>query len=435
MQVVPLVAGEALPQPREPVVSEQPTQHFSPELGLGTVVNATDVVDALTVGGLLDLSPGSEPRYVGANGFETPVRAEEPVVDVVGVDRKLFDAANAAKARTHFCWGTPGSLQGKERLEYGEFCCCVAPYSCALAYLIIMSWVGPVIICCILSIHLYDAFCKKRPDGESDEHKDMELPPWADAALVMTDKGVIGRRYFAPDPLPVDLQDRQLVPQGLNAIAWSGFDVDRNVRIRPYGGSRCVAFWPSCPSCLPPEDPLVVGVWCGLFCACCRCVCIQPNEPGLYRATIFSKHTYNVGDGQYRSSGSIDLLALARSPEELRSSLRAAKEQYLDSLPKTTVEHNFGVWCGRLGISTFRSDTGRAEVGSVKSCSKAESYGMQVGDTILELDGQRVDHDAFRAGLAAARRAKRTVRLLIARASPVIAGEGDASEGRGRGGG
>ena len=99
-------------QPGEPVVlSEQPTQHFSPELGLGTVVNATDAVDALTVGGLLDLIPGSEPRYVGANGFETPVRAEEPVVDVVGVDRKLFDAANAAKARTHFCWGI-GSLAG-----------------------------------------------------------------------------------------------------------------------------------------------------------------------------------------------------------------------------------------------------------------------------------------------------------------------------------
>ena len=56
-------AGEALPQPGEPVVvSEQPTQHFSPELGLGTVVNATDVVEALTVGGLLDVIPGSEPR-------------------------------------------------------------------------------------------------------------------------------------------------------------------------------------------------------------------------------------------------------------------------------------------------------------------------------------------------------------------------------------
>ena len=427
MRVAPIVVAGEAPQPGEvvqdttimqPIVT-QPTE-FSPELGLGTAAsNVTDVVDALTVGGLLDLGPTST-YYVGANGFGTvadsPVCAEEPVVDVVGLDRKLFDAANAAKARTHFCWGTPGSLQGKERLEYGEFCCCVAPYSCALAYLIIMSWVGPVIICCILSIHLYDAFCKKRPDGESDEHKDMELPPWADAALVMTDKGVIGRRYFAPDPLPVELAEKQLVvPQGLNAIAWSGFDVDRNVRIRPYGGSRCVAFWPSCPSCLPPEDPLVVGVWCGLFCACCRCVCIQPNEPGLYRATIFSKHTYNVGDSTFFSTGSIDLLALARSPDDLRSSLRAAKEQYLDSLPKTTVEHNFGVWCGRLGISTFRSDTGRAEVGSVKSCSKAESYGMQVGDTVLELDGQRVDHDAFRAGLAAARRQKRTVRLLIAR--------------------
>ena len=117
----------------------------------------------------------------------------------------------------------------------------------------------------------------------------------------------------------------------------------------------------------------------------------------------------------YRSTGSIDLLALARSPDDLRSSLRAAKEQYLESLPTTTVEHNFGVWCGRLGISTLRSDTGRAEVRSVKSCSKAESYGMQVGDTVLQLDGQRVDHDAFRAGLAAARRQKRTVRLLIAR--------------------
>ena len=128
---------QVAPQPEEPVVvSEQPTQHFSPELGLGTVVNATDVVDALTVGGLLDLSPGSEPRYVGANGFETPVRAEEPVVDVVVVDRKLFDAANAAKARTHFCWGIPGSLEGGSNepghtmgiLGLAESLCCVFPW-------------------------------------------------------------------------------------------------------------------------------------------------------------------------------------------------------------------------------------------------------------------------------------------------------------------
>ena len=131
---------QVAPQPEEPVVvSEQPTQHFSPELGLGTVVNATDVVDALTVGGLLDLGPTST-YYVGANGFGTvtapasPVCAEEPVVDVVGVDRKLFDAANAAKARTHLlghrlprwriqrAWA--GAQNGHTRCGGGFFAAC-----------------------------------------------------------------------------------------------------------------------------------------------------------------------------------------------------------------------------------------------------------------------------------------------------------------------
>ena len=131
---------QVAPQPEEPVVvSEQPTQHFSPELGLGTVVNATDVVDALTVGGLLDLGATS-PYYVGVNGSETPVCAEEPVVDVVGLDRKLFDAANAAKARTHFCWGRPGSLAGgyndphariqQDMVGFAEGLCCVPPWVC-----------------------------------------------------------------------------------------------------------------------------------------------------------------------------------------------------------------------------------------------------------------------------------------------------------------
>ena len=123
------------PQPGEPVVlSEQPTQHFSPELGLGTVVNATDAVDALTVGGLLDLGPTST-YYVGPIGFVTPVCADDPVVEVVGVDRKLFDAANAAKARTHFCWGRPGSLAGGSNepqvpcLGLAEGLCCVVPFA------------------------------------------------------------------------------------------------------------------------------------------------------------------------------------------------------------------------------------------------------------------------------------------------------------------
>ena len=321
MQVVPLVAGEALPQPREPVVSEQPTQHFSPELGLGTVVNATDVVDALTVGGLLDLSPGSEPRYVGANGFETPVRAEEPVVDVVGVDRKLFDAANAAKARTHFCWGIgslaggyePGSGPKMAILGAAEGLCCVPPWT---GHMLAFS---PI----FLSAFLYNTLCSK--------HKDMEFPPWAGAALVMTDKGVIGRRHFVPH-------------SQINAISWGGFNVDRNVRIRSYDTCRCTSVPVDDPR---PWDPLVCGLYFGLVLPCCRCICIQPKEPGLYRATIFSKHTTTVSTGGEGGcveipTGSIDLLALARSPDDLRSSLRAAKEKYLESLPKTTVAHDFG---------------------------------------------------------------------------------------------
>ena len=309
MQVVPLVAGEALPQPREPVVSEQPTQHFSPELGLGTVVNATDVVDTLTVGGLLDLSPGSEPRYLGANGFETPVRAEEPVVDVVGVDRKLFDAANAAKARTHFCWGIgslaggydPGPGPGPKMAILGaaEGLCCVPPWT---GHMLAFS---PI----FLSAFLYNTLCSK--------HKDMEFPPWAGAALVMTDKGVIGRRHFVPH-------------SQINAISWGGFNVDRNVRIRSYDTCRCTSVPVDDPR---PWDPLVCGLYFGLVLPCCRCICIQPKEPGLYRATIFSKHTTTVRTGGEREmeipTGSIDLLALARSPEELRSSLRALRMQAL----------------------------------------------------------------------------------------------------------
>ena len=306
---------QVAPQPEEPVVvSEQPTQHFSPELGLGTVVNATDVVDALTVGGLLDLIPGSEPRYVGVKGFETPVCAEEPVVDVVGLDRKLFDAANDTKAWTHFCWGMPGSLEGfsddPQRhgsiIELAELLCCVFPWT---MHTLVFS---PI----FLSAFLYNTLCSK--------HKDMEFPAWAGAALVMTDKGVIGRRHFVPH-------------SQINAISWGGFNVDRNVRIRSYDTCRCTSV-PVGDPIYKSWDPLVCGLYFGLLLPCCRCICIQPKEPGLYRATIFSKHTTTVRTGGEGGSveiptGSIDLLALARSPEELRSSLRALKERYLDSLP------------------------------------------------------------------------------------------------------
>ena len=52
----------------------------------------------------------------------------------------------------------------------------------------------------------------------------------------------------------------------------------------------------------------------------------------LYRATIFSEHntTYHDSDGGGMDikTGSIELLALARSPDDLRNTLRAAKEKY-----------------------------------------------------------------------------------------------------------
>ena len=268
-------------------------------------MNATDV-DALTVGGLLDLIPTS--TYVGANGFETPVRAEEPVVDVVGVDRKLFDAANAAKARTHFCWGI-GSLAGGPDepgpgpkmgiLGVAEGFCCVPPWTGH------MLGFSPI----FLSAFLYNTLCSK--------HKDMEFPPWAGAALVMTDKGVIGRRHFGPD-------------SEINAISWGGFDVDRNVRIRSYDTCRCTSGPVGDP---PPNswDPLVCGLYFGLVEPLRSSSSSQMSQACIVRE--YRARTRATGLG-LQSTGSIDLLALARSPDDLRSSLRALKERYLDSLPR-----------------------------------------------------------------------------------------------------
>ena len=194
-----------------------------------------------------------------------------------------------------------------------------------------------------------------------NKHKDMEFPPWGDAALVLTDKGIIGRRHFGPDssteqlgPMtckccfccgPTCEQEgtgggaaywnvaRQPSINVVNAIAWSGFDVDKNVRIRTYDApSRCVT--PGDPRMA--WDPLVVGPYfacCVPMATCCRCICIQPNVDRLYRATIVSEHktTINAGsdDGEYKiTTGSIELLALARSPDDLRNTLRLAKEKY-----------------------------------------------------------------------------------------------------------
>ena len=292
------------------------------------------------------------PVYVGPGGFTTPVGAADLVVDTFGVDRALFDKANAAKAKAHFCQGGPGTLQGGEGdmppcngcSPAAEKMCCMVPWTLHALFF------SPLILFDILRKTL----CNK--------HKDMEFPPWGDAALVLTDKGIIGRRHFGPDssaeqlaPMtckccfccgPVCVVDgtggggaywnvaRQPSINVVNAIAWSGFDVDKNVRIRSYDApSRCVT--PGDPRMA--WDPLVVGPYfacCVPMATCCRCICIQPEVDRLYRATIFSEHktTYHDSDSDGGSvdivTGSIELLALARSPDDLRNTLRAAKEKY-----------------------------------------------------------------------------------------------------------
>ena len=185
--------------------------------------------------------------------------------------------------------------------------------------------------------------------------------------MILTNKGIIGRRHFGPDSSAEQLAPmtckccfccgptceqegtgggaaywnvaRQPSINVVNAIAWSGFDVDKNVRIHTYGGGRCVPtrkgdFCDMGGSAGDSAfDALVVGLHCGCCIpgGCCMYVCIQPDAEGLYRATIFSKHETLIEseeNSHFIPTGSIELLALARSPDDLRNSLRAAQEKY-----------------------------------------------------------------------------------------------------------
>ena len=152
-------------------------------------------------------------------------------------------------------------------------------------------------------------------------HEDMAFPDWADRALVFTDKGVVGRREFTG---PV------------NAITWDGFRIE-DVRIRTFD-APCLYCHPRL--CCDPRfdtDPLETACYFGFLVPCCRCALCRPAAPGLYRATISSIHkTRHEGPRgeSYEITASIEVLALARSPDDLRSSLRAAKEKYSRASPK-----------------------------------------------------------------------------------------------------
>ena len=150
----------------------------------------------------------------------------------------------------------------------------------------------------------------------------MAFPDWADRALVFTDKGVVGRQGFTGR---------------VNAITWDGVNIE-DVRIRTFD-APCLCSIPTgiCFCCDEhsdqwfERDPLETACYFGFLGACGRCAFCRPEAPGLYRAKIPSIHKTRVGryeDWAYRTTASIEVLALARSPDDLRSSLRAAKEKY-----------------------------------------------------------------------------------------------------------
>ena len=284
----------------------------------GTVVSAPlggDSVVAGTVVGadhpaLLSLPPGVE--YIRAPQLghlrTSPVTPTDAVVDVFALDRSLFDAANAAKRRVHVCNGNPGTLTVEESL-------------CTECGLCILPWTA----------FLFLGYCAPQIRNLCVPHKDMDWPPWAEHALIVTDKGVVGRRRMRPDR---DRGSKLLHYQrDVNAIAWDGFDVDK-IEVRRYSEAKdCYICGYICDA--PPlyPDPLSYSLSFGILFPCFWKVLYKPTTPGLYRARIVSAHQTEVvrSDGESSTmynTAEISLIALARTPEDLLESLRAAKAKY-----------------------------------------------------------------------------------------------------------
>ena len=233
---------------------------------VGTVVGATGHP------ALLALPPGVE--YVregkGKNKSElqtAPLLPTDPVVDVVALDRAMFEAANAAKRRVHLCNGAPGTLDIEQ-----SFCTALGPF--------VPPWTAHFVLFCpmVLAPQICNLICFP--------HKDMEFPPWADAALVMTDKGVVGRRYMRPDGEQAKKQamyarfNREVPPyaRDVNAIAWDGFDVDK-IEVRRYAEEDKTCYW-NCETPPGHPDPLSYALGFGLLAPCCWKVLRNPTTPG-----------------------------------------------------------------------------------------------------------------------------------------------------------
>ena len=284
----------------------------------GTVVSAPlggdSVVAGAVVGAdhpaLLALPPGVEyirAPQMGPDDREhlrtSPVTPTDAVVDLFALDRSLFDAANAAKRRVHVCNGNAGTLTAEDSLCSNSLC--VLPWTA-------FFFVG----CCLPQVR--NSYCAP--------HKDMDWPPWAEHALIVTDKGVVGRREMRPERDDHG-SDRSHWLRDVNAIAWDGFDVDK-VEVRRYAEDK-TCYISSAPPAHP--DPLSYALSIGLLGPCFWKVLCKPTTPGLYHAKIASAHQTEVASGDsvvYYTTAEISLIALARTPEDLLESLRAAKAKY-----------------------------------------------------------------------------------------------------------
>ena len=267
-----------------------------------------------TAGEVFGISEDLSVKYVGREGIVGPLMSTDAVVDVFAMDRGLFDAANAAKARTHWLRGEPGNLALTGGGGHPVEVCCVPPLG---TFVSVMVYTYVAVIYCLAPLwcECWCCCCCRK----STPHEDMAFPDWADRALVFTDKGVVGRREFTGK---------------VNAITWDGFKIE-DVRIRTFDApclcsiptGICFCFDEHSDPRFDP-DPLETACYFGFLGACCRYAFCRPEAPGLYRATISSIHKTNSPRGDDQTTASIEVLALARSPDDLRSSLRAAKEKY-----------------------------------------------------------------------------------------------------------
>ena len=204
------------------------------------------------------------------------------------LDRSLFDAANAAKRRVHVCNGNAGTLTVEGSLCSNGLC--------------VLPWTAFFFLGCCLP-QIKNTCCAP--------HKDMDWPPWAEHALIVTEKGVVGRRRMRPDR---DRGSKLLHYQrDVNAIAWDGFDVDK-IEVRRYAEDK------DCYICVdqplhPDRLLLQTPASASSFPASPQVLC-KPTTPGLYHAKIVSAHKTEVAKGDSSveyNTAEISLIALART--------------------------------------------------------------------------------------------------------------------------